>query len=68
MSLQTLHHVPLKSAYLCPDCNAIGNSSTQCPACAGEVLLSLAVVLDREQRPPLALESPYMMQKPWLAA
>ena len=68
MSLQTLQHVPLKSAYLCPDCNAIGNSSTQCPACASEVLLSLALVLNREQTAAVALESPYGIQKPWLAA
>lgn len=67
MSLQTLHHVPLKSAYLCPDCNAIGNSSTQCPACASEVLLSLALVLNREQK-AAAIESPYKIRKPWLAA
>ncbi len=67
MSLQTLQHVPLISAYLCPDCNAIGNSSMQCPACASEVLLSLAAVLNRQQR-TVALESPYVIQKPWLAA
>ena len=49
MSLQKLQHIPLKSAYLCQDCNAVGNSSKQCPACASEVLLSLAVVLNREE-------------------
>ena len=67
MSLQKLLHVPLKSAYLCPDCNAIGNSSTQCPACASEVLLSLALVLNREQK-AADIESPYVIRKPSLAA
>ena len=50
MSLQKLRHIPLKSAYLCQDCNAIGNLSRQCRACAGEILLSLALVLNREER------------------
>ncbi len=67
MSIQKLQHIPLKSAYLCQDCNAIGNSSTQCPACASEVLLSLAVVLNREQPegPPIFA---YMIQSPLRAA
>jgi hypothetical protein len=43
-----LQHFPLTSAYLCQDCNAIGNNANQCPACASEVLMSLSVVLNRE--------------------
>lgn len=43
-----LEHFPLKSAFLCQDCNCVGNSSIQCPGCASSALLSLAVVLDRE--------------------
>lgn len=42
-----LQHFPLRSAYLCQDCNAIGNNANQCPACASEVLMSLSVVLNR---------------------
>jgi hypothetical protein len=42
-----MEHIPLTSAYLCPDCNSIGNCPAQCPACSCEVLLSLSVVLDR---------------------
>ena len=42
-----LQHIPLASAYLCPNCSSIGNSSKQCPACASPFLLSLASVLDR---------------------
>ncbi len=48
MPLPMLMHIPLESAYLCQDCNCVGNSSRQCPACASEVLMSLAGVLDRE--------------------
>ena len=42
-----LQHFPLASAYLCQDCNAIGNNANQCPACASEVLMSLSAVLNR---------------------
>jgi len=44
-------HFPLASAYLCQDCNAVGNNSVQCPACASEVLLGLSGVLNREDTP-----------------
>jgi hypothetical protein len=43
-----MQHFPLKSAYLCQDCNSIGNHSGACPACASSVLMSIANVLDRE--------------------
>jgi hypothetical protein len=43
----SLQHIPLASAYLCPNCSSIGNSSKQCPACASPFLLSVAGVLDR---------------------
>jgi hypothetical protein len=43
-----LEHIPLRSAYLCQDCDSIGNSAVRCPACASEVLLGLSAVLDRE--------------------
>lgn len=41
-------HIPLASAYLCQDCQEIGNDVLVCPACASTVLLPLAGVLDRE--------------------
>jgi hypothetical protein len=47
MKLITSLHIPLTSAYLCPNCSCIGNCSKQCPACASPFLLSLANVLDR---------------------
>lgn len=43
-----LQHFPLSRAYLCQDCNSIGNSANQCPACASEVLMNLSAVLDRD--------------------
>jgi hypothetical protein len=51
MPLPMLQHIPLTSAYLCQDCNSIGNCARQCPACASEVLMSLAGVLNREVEP-----------------
>jgi hypothetical protein len=39
--------MPLTEAYLCQDCDSVGNSSMQCMACASEVLMGLAAVLDR---------------------
>jgi hypothetical protein len=44
-----LQHFPLSSAYLCQDCNAIGNNANQCPACASEVLMSLSAILNRPE-------------------
>jgi ferredoxin len=41
-------HFPLTSAYLCQDCNSVGNCAMQCPACASTVLLNLSAVLNRE--------------------
>ena len=44
---ESMQHIPLAHAYLCQDCNCIGNCASQCPACASEVLMNLACVLDR---------------------
>ena len=43
-----MEYIPISSAYLCADCNSIGNNSQRCPACASTVLMNLAGVLDRE--------------------
>jgi len=43
-----LQHMPLTRAYLCQDCNCVGNCAEQCPACASEALIGLAGVLNRE--------------------
>jgi hypothetical protein len=44
-------HIPLTAAYLCQDCNCVSNCSRQCPACASQVLMGLAGVLNREEAP-----------------
>jgi hypothetical protein len=44
-----LQHFPLSSAYLCQDCNSIGNNANQCPACASEVLMNLSAILNRDE-------------------
>ncbi len=57
MTRISMQHIPLASAYLCQDCNSVGNCSSQCPACASAALLNLAGVLDREmevQQPAFA--------------
>jgi hypothetical protein len=44
-----MNHIPLKTAYLCQDCDAVGNNAMQCPACASQVLMGLAGVFDRKE-------------------
>ena len=51
----TMQQIPLALAYLCQDCNCIGNSAKQCPACASVALLSLSGVLNREPEGNLEL-------------
>ena len=47
-------HIPLASAFLCEDCNRIGNCAEYCPACASRSIMSLAGVLQREpEREPV---------------
>jgi hypothetical protein len=63
MTLVSMQHIPLASAYLCQDCSCVGNCAMQCPACASGVLMALARVLDRDaveeqvQRPVLAFRT-----------
>ncbi len=44
-----MNHIPLKAAYLCQDCDAVGNCAMQCPACASHVLMGLAGVFGRKE-------------------
>jgi hypothetical protein len=53
MPTPVLQHIPLMYAYLCQDCNCVGNCSQQCPACASRVLMGLAAVLNREVVEPI---------------
>jgi hypothetical protein len=50
MAHTVLQQIPLAMAYLCQDCNVVGNSAMSCPACASRVLMGLAGVLDRKER------------------
>ena len=55
MKTAELVHMPVSAAHLCQDCNAIGNSPSNCPACGSKALLNLAVVLNRPkpgEKPP----------------
>lgn len=63
MNKVNLQHIPLMKAYLCQDCNSVGNSAMSCPACASHVLLGLAGVLNREVEVAEA-----RMEKRWLEA
>lgn len=49
MTSPMLQHIPLKSAYLCQDCDCVGNSATSCPACASKALLGLSCILNRPE-------------------
>ncbi|MGA2534554.1 MAG: hypothetical protein ABSF53_00960 [Terracidiphilus sp.] len=60
MSYLNTQHIPLTSAYLCQDCDSIGNHSSVCPACASMALLSVAAILDRS----LAKEEMHVMPHP----
>jgi hypothetical protein len=42
MKPSAMLHWPLASAFLCADCDSIGNCSARCPACAGNSLLALS--------------------------
>ena len=49
MTIEVMNHIPLNSAYLCQDCDAVGNSAMRCPACASGALMGLAGVFDRQE-------------------
>jgi hypothetical protein len=49
MKTVSIQLIPLSTAYLCQDCNCVGNSPYHCPACASGVLMGLEPVLNRKQ-------------------
>ena len=49
MKSAMMNHFPLNSAYLCQDCDTVGNSATQCPACASQALMGMAVVFGHKE-------------------
>ncbi len=48
MTFVSMQTMPLTRAYLCQDCNSIGNCPVHCPACGSQALMGLANVLNRE--------------------
>jgi hypothetical protein len=64
MTFVSMQHMPLNSAYLCQDCNAVGNCAVQCPACASEALMGLASVLDRKEE---RARSSFELHSAWAA-
>lgn len=46
--------IPLEDAFLCLDCQHVGDSAVSCEHCASEALLSLAAVLNREPKEEVA--------------
>jgi hypothetical protein len=64
MTCDAWQYIPLTSAYLCQDCDCVGNSSMQCPACASEVPMGLAGVLDRKSE----VEEPGLLRFAAMAA
>jgi hypothetical protein len=57
MKFVSMQHMPLTSAYLCQDCDCVGNCAMQCPACASNALIGLAAVLNREEEQRLEMSS-----------
>lgn len=51
-----IQHIRLQDAYLCQDCDCVGNCATQCPACASAALLCLSAVLNREEEEDYGLD------------
>lgn len=56
-AILSMQHMPLTRAYLCEDCNCVGNCAAQCPACASRALINLAGVLNREAKVEVESES-----------
>lgn len=50
MSAADKVYIPLDTAFLCADCQCIGNSANTCPACASGALMGLQSVMDRDER------------------
>jgi hypothetical protein len=57
MKVVSMQHMPLTSAYLCQDCNCVGNNAMQCPACASTALMGLAAILNREEEVRMPMTS-----------
>jgi hypothetical protein len=63
MASNARQFIPLARAYLCQDCDSVGNNAMHCPSCASDVLMGLAGVLDRKGK----MEEPKFFLFPTLA-
>ena len=61
MKFVSMQHMPLTSAYLCQDCNCVGNNAMQCPACASTALMGLAAILNREEELCMPMTSMHVL-------
>jgi hypothetical protein len=61
MKVVSLQHMPLTNAYLCQDCNCVGNNAMQCPACASTALMGLAAILNREEEVSMPMTSTHTL-------
>jgi len=61
MKLNSMQHIPLASAYLCPNCGSVGNCAERCPACASAALVNLSCILDREPEEATQPGFPYYL-------
>lgn len=43
------HHWPLRTLYLCPECEEVSQDANQCPVCANPHVLTLSAVVNREK-------------------
>ena len=63
MRVSDMHHIPLKAAFLCVDCESLGSCSTACPCCSSRALLSLAGVLNRASDQPSSAEVARVLER-----
>jgi len=47
--MHDLTFINLAEAYLCSDCEALGNSATRCPRCQSEALLAVTRAIPRHR-------------------
>jgi hypothetical protein len=43
--------MPLESAWLCVNCECVGNQSYKCPVCEGQQLIPIWKILNRAEKP-----------------
>jgi len=44
-----VNYFPLRTAFLCENCQSVSDNPRRCPACAAESLMALATVLNRTE-------------------